>query len=433
MRPLSYLLLVTLALATGGQAVVHGNRNGYRYNGPSHKYLPAEGAPSTDAVTTTGHWQPQVHEEQREREPDYLGNRQEHWQPQQSGHKESSSLGQQQQHQQGYRQEQQGHFQHAHPLQEVEYLIHQQRPQGFSQYQGNRQSESSYGQQQLQHENHKQQHSENHWDSSSHQHQQQGPHKQQQLPQQTESHWDSSAYQQQQQGPHKQQQQAENPWEHQQHGSRQQQQQQLQSYWESSFGQQHQHQQGSHQQQKENNWESSYGQHGSQQQPENHWSGPLSSNNIHGSQGSDRWQPSSSHASYPLQSLDLLPVAHAHANSQKTLARPTNHVNQIPGYTLSSNPEHERFIGLDAADNRLLTQSLPFQSPSAPFRPGNNHHEQQHGQSSTGHGHSHNFLQMQSQSYELPPTQHTQHGWVASQSAHSHANEPNRQFQPPYY
>ncbi|XP_030381399.1 PAX-interacting protein 1 [Scaptodrosophila lebanonensis] len=46
----------------------HNNRHGYRYNGPAHKYLPAEGAPSTDAVTTTGHWQynPEAHHEGQE-------------------------------------------------------------------------------------------------------------------------------------------------------------------------------------------------------------------------------------------------------------------------------------------------------------------------------------------------------------------------------
>ncbi|ALC49729.1 CG11381 [Drosophila busckii] len=64
------LALIVVSLACS-QAVVHGVqpfnlqyasnndlKHGYRYNGPAHKYLPAASTPTTEAVITTGHWQP---------------------------------------------------------------------------------------------------------------------------------------------------------------------------------------------------------------------------------------------------------------------------------------------------------------------------------------------------------------------------------------
>ncbi|EDW66228.1 nuclear transcription factor Y subunit beta [Drosophila virilis] len=68
-----YIALAALYACAPSLAVVHGiqpslsakhfdatatNRNGYRYNGPAHKYLPAASELTTEAVTTTGHWEP---------------------------------------------------------------------------------------------------------------------------------------------------------------------------------------------------------------------------------------------------------------------------------------------------------------------------------------------------------------------------------------
>ncbi|EDV99949.1 uncharacterized protein LOC6565236 [Drosophila grimshawi] len=72
LRYTSILVSIVLAIAGPSAAVVHGiqslssgrfessdgNRNGYRYNGPAHKYLPAASEPTTEAVITTGYWQP---------------------------------------------------------------------------------------------------------------------------------------------------------------------------------------------------------------------------------------------------------------------------------------------------------------------------------------------------------------------------------------
>ncbi|XP_023179299.2 putative cyclin-dependent serine/threonine-protein kinase DDB_G0272797/DDB_G0274007 [Drosophila hydei] len=65
------IVLTALLACSPSLAVVHGiqplsaqlaaspdHGNGYRYNGPAHKYLPAASELTTEAVTTTGHWQP---------------------------------------------------------------------------------------------------------------------------------------------------------------------------------------------------------------------------------------------------------------------------------------------------------------------------------------------------------------------------------------
>ncbi|XP_064539682.1 nuclear transcription factor Y subunit beta [Drosophila montana] len=67
-----HIALAALYACAPSLAVVHGiqpslsahldstiaNRHGYRYNGPAHKYLPAASELTTEAVTTTGHWEP---------------------------------------------------------------------------------------------------------------------------------------------------------------------------------------------------------------------------------------------------------------------------------------------------------------------------------------------------------------------------------------
>ncbi|TDG41698.1 hypothetical protein AWZ03_011874 [Drosophila navojoa] len=66
------IALTALLACTPSLAVVHGiqplsagpalasagHGNGYRYNGPAHKYLPPASELTTEAITTTGHWQP---------------------------------------------------------------------------------------------------------------------------------------------------------------------------------------------------------------------------------------------------------------------------------------------------------------------------------------------------------------------------------------
>jgi len=273
--------------------------------------------------------------------------------------------------------------------------------------------------------------------------------------------------------------------EHQQH------QQQRKESWNSIQGQQPEQ----YERQEAESWQSSQG-HGYQQQQHQQFNQQQhqqqqQQHNRYGQQQlplrGDLWQP--------IRELDLekLPSAEAIANSHKTITAPGRDVKLVPSYTLSSDFEHDRFIGLDAQDTRLLTQSLPdayrkqlFSSPSGPSSLGQRQHEQQlsgssayggsHGGSLGGShggslgGSSSDFLQMQSHSYQLPSTHSTHREWPQdkeqqqqhgsqqlvsgnrqysasayavspphlhssqpSQSSKNSLTHPSRDFQPPYY
>ncbi|KAI8033852.1 hypothetical protein M5D96_013376 [Drosophila gunungcola] len=276
------------------------------------------------------------------------------------------------------------------------------------------------------------------------------------------------------------------PYNSQHYGGGQQQQQQQQHVqqddsWQSVFSQQ-QHQSLGHQQHHQNS--ESYQQHqglGPQQshqsssQEHYHQSSKQEQHNLGSNQEQDHLG-SSQEQHHLGSSQEQHHLAEAHANSHKTIASP----GLVPSYTLSSDLEHDRFIGLDALDTRLLTQSLPdayrkqiFSSPSAPKQ---QQHEQQLAGSPNESFHSGSpsasgYLQMQSHSYQLPSTHSTHREWpqneeqqkqqqqqqystgnrqysasayaVAppylhsssqpSQSSKNSLTHPSRDFQPPYY
>ncbi|EDW25918.1 GL14236 [Drosophila persimilis] len=382
-----FLLLSAALAATTFQAVVqpgrnqqlfNHNRNGYRYNGPAHKYLPAQGPPSTEAGIITGPWQshgshgnqiPQSlehshganHQQQHgyngPYNNQYYGGHEQHRQEEHSW-KQKQQFGQQQNHQQI-----------GEPWQSSQGLG---QDQGFQQHQ-----EQQYHQQQSQ-SHHHQGHQEVEY--APEQHGRPGQHHQQGLLQQE---------------PHDQR--AES--------------------WQPSHEQgfQHeQHREGQHQQQPHHQQEH----HDQQEQQQG----------VH-------WQPSDL-----AQNSDRFPSALAHATSHKTVAAPARDIKLVPAYTLSSYSDQDRFIGLDALDTRLLSQSLPEAYQRVPFNTvqpsshqplgqvqGQRHEELLGG--SPRQQESQGYVQMQSHSYELPSSHTMQREWPQQlqQQQQSHSSG-NRQY-----
>ncbi|XP_037726101.1 hybrid signal transduction histidine kinase L [Drosophila subpulchrella] len=458
------------AVVVGPQQLHNNNKNGYRYNGPAHKYLPSEESPShgsnLDSASDLGH-----------------------------GHRQQAFNGPySSQYYQGQQQQGQEHQQHGQGQQQHGQGQQQHRPQ----QEEDDSWQSVFSQQQQQHQSL----------GNNQQHHQISGH---------QAYNEGAAYQQHQglgNGPHRQQASNQQNQGHQLN----------QHSYEPSNSQQQQHHQGlghqQHQQQRQESWNSIQGQqeaeswlssqgHGFQQQQhqqlnQQQHQQQQQQHNRFGQQQlplrGDLWQP--------IRELDLekLPSAEAIANSHKTIAAPGRDVKLVPSYTLSSDFEHDRFIGLDAQDTRLLTQSLPdayrkqlFSSPSGPSSLGQRQHEQQlngspaygvsHGGSLGGSyggslggslggshgaslgGSSSDFLQMQSHSYQLPSTHSTHREWpqekeqqqqqhgsqqlisgnrqysasayaVAPSDLHSSQpsqpsknslTHPSRDFQPPYY
>ncbi|XP_016986495.1 putative mediator of RNA polymerase II transcription subunit 26 [Drosophila rhopaloa] len=443
------------AVVVGPQQLHNNNRNGYRYNGPAHKYLPAE--VSHGSSLDSDRQQEPLHRQQGFNGPHnsqyYEGQQQHGQQHQQHRHQseEDDST------QSGFSQQQHQSLAHQQHFQNVANQAYNkdsdyQQPHGL----GHQQRYQSSDQEQHNHHLGSNQHQNNH----EKQHQGSGH--------QINEHSYETAYPQQQQQHHQhlshQQhpQQTVEPW----NAVHQQQQSQEGGSWPSSQGHSFQHQQYEQFQPQ---------QHQQQQQQNNRFEQQLP---LRG----DLWQP--------IRELDLekLPSAEAHANSHKTIANPGRDQKLVPSYTLSSDLEHDRFIGLDALDTRLLTQSLPnayrkqtFSSPSGPSSLSQRQHEQQlagspgfggsHGGFPAGSAGSADFLQMQSHSYQLPSTHSIHRKWPQneesqqqlgsqqqatgnrqysasayavsppylhssfqpSQSSKNSLNHPSRDFQPPYY
>jgi len=447
------------AVVVGPQQLHNNNKNGYRYNGPAHKYLPSEEPHShgsnLDSASDLGH-----------------GHRQ------QAFNGPYSSQFYEGQQQQGQEHQQHGQGQQQYRLQQdvddswKSGLFQQQQHQGLG---NNQQHHQISGHQAYNEGADYQQHqglgNEPHHQQASNQHSQGH-----QLNEQSYEPFNSQKQKQQQQ-----QQQHHQGLGHQQH------QQQRKESWNSIQGQQPEQ----YERQEAESWQSSQG-HGYQQQQHQQFNQQQHQQQQHNRYGQqqlplrgDLWQP--------IRELDLekLPSAEAIANSHKTITAPGRDVKLVPSYTLSSDFEHDRFIGLDAQDTRLLTQSLPdayrkqlFSSPSGPSSLGQRQHEQQlsgssayggsHGGSLGGShggslgGSSSDFLQMQSHSYQLPSTHSTHREWPQdkeqqhgsqqlvsgnrqysasayavspphlhssqpSQSSKNSLTHPSRDFQPPYY
>ncbi|XP_034670888.1 putative cyclin-dependent serine/threonine-protein kinase DDB_G0272797/DDB_G0274007 [Drosophila subobscura] len=372
---LRVLLLLSAALAaTTVQAVVqpgrnqqlfNHNRDGYRYNGPAHKYLPAEGPPSTEAGIITGPWQ--SHGSHGNHIPQSL-------EQQHGSHGPYNT--------QHYGQGQEQHRQEEHSWQQVQHQ--QQRPEPWQTAQGL--------EQQPVFQQHQEQYHQQHQSQSHHQ----------------QSHQDV-AYSTEHQG---------RPAEHHQQGFLLQQEshQQRPESWQATHGQafpQEQHQQQPHHQQE----------HEQQQQQQE----PLGTH----------WQPSQlGHNS------ERFPLALAHASSHKTVAAPARDIKLVPAYTLSSYSDQDRFIGLDALDTRLLSQSLPDVYQRVTFNAGQpsrqqglgqvqgqRHEELLGGSPQQQHQHqqSQDYVQMQSHSYQLPSSHTMQREWPHHQQQQQH-NSGNRQY-----
>ncbi|EDV45445.2 LOW QUALITY PROTEIN: uncharacterized protein Dere_GG12836 [Drosophila erecta] len=423
------------AVVVGPQPLHNNNRNGYRYNGPAHKYLPSEESSShgshLDSSRKQGqqgssdpynsqHYPAQQHHAQGTQEYDHQQKELDSWQ---------SALGQQQHQSFGSQQNPQNRYNEGREYQQYQGFNHQQS-QGFNQ----QQNHESYGQH----------------------HYQQNPN---QLPHLQSQHLAEPAYE------------------------------------PAHFQQQHHSIQGNklHQQRKEL-WDSVPEQQSQEHEP---WQSTQSLQSSHGfqqQQQHEQFRPQQQHNRFeqqlplredlwqPIRELDLekLPSAEAHATSHKTVAAPGRDVKLVPSYTLSSDIEHDRFIGLDSMDTRLLTQSLPdayrkqlFASPPEPSSLNQRQHQQLK-PVSAAYGGSHgpslgespsDFLQMQSHSYQLPSTFSTHADWtqdkeqkqqpatgnrqystsayavspsylhspVSSQPPKNSLSHPSRDFQPPYY
>ncbi|KAH8339557.1 hypothetical protein KR074_006174, partial [Drosophila pseudoananassae] len=371
---------VVVAGGGGGHQQLHNNnRNGYRYNGPAHKYLPVEQPEHHQEHQDhqqngyNGPYSSQHYQEQRQQQPH--GGKDQTWQPVFSqgvsqGHQISGG-------QKPHHQTQDGH--------QIGGKQHQQH---------NHNNEPSYEPLASHHFGGES------WNS----------HQEQHGSQKGES-WNSQSG-------------------HQGH-------QKVES-WPSN--------QVQYETQRGESWQSHQGHQGSQRGDHNHGQ----DNQYRG----DLWQPIREH------DLEKLPSAEAHATSHKTFANPGKNSKLVPAYTLSSDAEHDRFIGLDSLDTRLLSQSLPdayrkvpFTSPSGP--PSQRHEQQLGGSTFSG------YLQMQSHSYQLPSTQTTHREYPQEQqhsgnrqysanayavspsylhgsqslnpSAQFHLSHPSREFQPPYY
>ncbi|XP_017116069.1 putative mediator of RNA polymerase II transcription subunit 26 [Drosophila elegans] len=416
---LGFVCYIQAVVVGPQQHLQNNNRNGYRYNGPAHKYLPAEeshnGSSNSDAD--------RQHQEQNHRQQGYNG-------PYNTQHYGGGQQ-QQQQHQHGQQDES---WQSVFPQQQHQSLGHQQHHENSGSYQqhqglGPQQGHQSSSQEQYYQSSSQEQHhlasnkEQHHLGSNQEQHHlgsTQELYKHQSSSHQLNEHSYEPAYSQQQ---HQQQQQQQQQQQHYQNVGHQQQQQHQQS-WNSV------HQQ--HERQEIEPWQSSQQYQPQQQQQQQQQQQHYNRFEQHLPLRGDLWQP--------INELDLekLPSAEAHANSHKTIASP----GLVPSYTLSSDSEHDRFIGLDALDTRLLTQSLPdayrkqiFSSPSAPK-------QQQHEQQLAGspnesfHGGSpsaSDYLQMQSHSYQLPSTHSIHREWPQNeeqqqQRQHQQYSNGNRQY-----
>ncbi|XP_017054567.1 putative mediator of RNA polymerase II transcription subunit 26 [Drosophila ficusphila] len=525
------------AVVVGPQQRPNNNRNGYRYNGPAHKYLPSE-EPLSDGSNRDSHrpqeekqqhhshqeWQqshgPEQHQERQQ--PQTQRHRQEEsdsWQsvlsnqqyqslgqqqPQQNSDRQAHSEGSNYQQHQSLGHNQQHHHELGHQQQhEQQQHLHAQHHHGSGRQPNEHYSEPAHPQQQHHHElghQHHQEQREESWNSVQRPHhqgyglQQQHHHElgHQQQQEQREESWNSV------QRPHHQGYGLQQPPEH-KLGHQQQQEQRVESWNLVQHPQHHQgyglqqqpeHKLGHQQHQRVESWSSvQHPQHHQgyglqQQQPEQHQQQQEQPNRY------EQRRPLPGNLWQPIRELDLdrLPSAEAHANSQKTIPSPGQDVKLVPSYTLSSDLDNDQFIGLDALDTRLLTQSLPnvyrkqlFSSPSGLSSLGQRQHDHQLSgspASSGSHGSYHgsaldgassDFLQMQSQSYQLPSTQSTQRDWPQNEehrqhesqqeiigkrqySASAHAvsppylhspqplqssknglTHPSREFQPPYY
>ncbi|XP_017011600.2 GATA zinc finger domain-containing protein 10 [Drosophila takahashii] len=419
------------AVVVGPQQLHNNNKNGYRYNGPAHKYLPSE-----EPLRQGGHLYTDLGQDHRQQSfngpysSQYYEGQQQHHHQQKNGEPWQSVLPQQQN--QNLGNNQQPHQNSGHQTFNAGSV--------FQQHHGLEHEQQSLSNKQQYHQDH----------------------------QLKEHLYEPSNFQQQQAPSH---------------------QQQRKESWNSVQGQQHPEQ---HDRLEGESWQSSQG-HAFQQGPHEH----LNPQQQHQQHRFEQQQPLRGDLWQPIRELGLekLPSAEAHANSHTSIAAPGRDVKLVPSYTLSSDLEHDRFIGLDALDTRLLTQSLPdayrkqlFSSPSVP--PSSlgqrKQHEQQladspfvdgshgvsHGGSlggSFGVSSSSNFLQMQSHSYQLPSTHSTHREWPQNEekqqgsqqqqvignrqwsaSAHDvsppylHSSQPSpssensltypsRDFQPPYY
>lgn len=380
--PLFFALLGAVciqAVVVGPQPLHNNNRNGYRYNGPAHKYLPSEESHSHGSPLDSSHQHDQQGPSNAYNSHHYPAQEQhgqgapEHDHQQKEVDSWQTALSQQQHESFGNQQNHQNAYNEGPVYQHYQGFNHQQH-YGLSQ----QQQHESYGQEHYQQSPNQLQH-----------HQSQHA---------NEYAYEPAHFQQQQQHHeiqgHKQHQQRKEHW-----NFVQEQQPQNHEPWQSSHGFQQ------HQQQHSNRFESQL---------------PLRE---------DLWQP--------IRELDLekLPSAEAHASSHKTVAAPGRDVKLVPSYTLSSDFEHDRFIGLDSTDTRLLTQSLPdayrkqlFSSPPEPSSLAQGHN-QQHKPGSAAYGGSHgpslgestsDFLQMQSHSYQLPSTFTTHTEWTQDKEQHQH-------------
>ncbi|XP_026838924.1 G-box-binding factor [Drosophila erecta] len=484
------------AVVVGPQPLHNNNRNGYRYNGPAHKYLPSEESSShgshLDSSRKQGqqgssdpynsqHYPAQQHHAQGTQEYDHQQKELDSWQSA-LGQQQHQSFGSQQnpqnaynegpeyQQYQGFNHQQSQGFnqQQNHGFnQQQNHGFNQQQHQGFNQLQNhglNQQQHHGFNQQQNHGLNQQQHHGLNHQQhQGSNQQQSYGQHHYQQNPNQL---------------PHLQSQHLAEP-----------------AYEPAHFQQQHHSIQGNklHQQRKEL-WDSVPEQQSQEHEP---WQSTQSLQSSHGfqqQQQHEQFRPQQQHNRFeqqlplredlwqPIRELDLekLPSAEAHATSHKTVAAPGRDVKLVPSYTLSSDIEHDRFIGLDSMDTRLLTQSLPdayrkqlFASPPEPSSLNQRQHQQLK-PVSAAYGGSHgpslgespsDFLQMQSHSYQLPSTFSTHADWtqdkeqkqqpatgnrqystsayavspsylhspVSSQPPKNSLSHPSRDFQPPYY
>ncbi|XP_017086736.1 G-box-binding factor [Drosophila eugracilis] len=415
------------AVVVGPQQLHNNNRNGYRYNGPAHKYLPSEKPHSHGSILDSDY----DHGQQGFNGPyssHYNGGQEQHGQGQQQyGHGQQQHGQGQQQHSPSQQQHGQGQQQHRHK-QEEDYSW-----------------QSAFSQQQHQNSGNEQ----NHQNAQHH------------------AYNEGSQYQQYHGLGHEQHQQINGQQQHHEQGSKQQHHQGYQpnghSCEFSSFQQQH------HQQQEKESWNSNQGQQRQpcEQQEGESWQSSLGHNfhqqphkqflqQPHQQQYHNRFeqqQPLRADLWQPIREHDLekLPSAEAFANSHKTIAAPGRDVKLVPSYTLSGDFEHDRFIGLDALDTRLLTQSLPdayrkqpFSSPSGLSSLSQRQHEQQifnspalseshkNSHSDSRDGSSSDFLQMQSHSYQLPSTHSTHKGWPQNEEQQQHGSQQhatgNRQY-----
>ncbi|KAL7743119.1 hypothetical protein ACLKA6_015037 [Drosophila palustris] len=427
--------LTVLGILAPIQAVVHGiqplsnhhdvstdNRNGYRYNGPAHKYLPAASAPAIDAVTTTGHWQPNPVQSQQT--------------PYEINYSSKPMLQQQQQQQQGYKG----------PFSMQYYDKEAQKPQLQQQQQLTGNSYRKESQQQLSANTWRQEQQQQHQQLSSNSYQKEQQqhflgsnwkHEQHQKPQQLTD----NSYPKEQQQQHLQP--TGNTWQQQQH---QKPQQLTDSFYSKEQQQQHLQPTG-------NTWQQQQYQK-PQQTPSNAWQQQ---------QQGGRQQ----HLEAQQQHLDSQQQQHATLHQHNNLhtfpyagnnkiAAASAAMDQLgASYHLSGAANGNRFLDTDLRDNQLMTQVLlaPYQQPSY--------------ESQLGGGGSANYVQMQSNSYELPASFSTQSvysekyrpqmemsqssyhygekmpiynqpDYLQDTSSHAHSTapmtfQPSREFQAPYF